>query len=110
MATKHLRTTQAEKMRRFRLLEELQEGIVEEINSHYMGEDENVLFEKKVKGRWKGRTETNKLVFVESEKDLQAQVLPVQITWAGPWSMQGRLYPDPSDLAIPLVDIPLIAG
>jgi len=99
-----------EKMRRFRLLDELQEGIVEEINSHYMGEDENVLFVEKVKGRWKGRTETNKLVFVESAKDLQAQVLPVQITWAGPWSMQGRLYPDPNDLAIPLVDIPLIAG
>lgn len=99
-----------EKMRRFRVLEELQEGIVEEINGRYLGEDVNVLFEQKVKGRWKGRTETNKLVFVESEKDLQGQVLPAQITWTGPWSMQGRLYPDPSDLAVPLVEIPVIAG
>jgi len=43
-----------------------------------------------VKGRWKGRTPTNKLVFVESAVDLTGQVLPVRITWAGPWSMQGE--------------------
>ena len=91
-----------EKMRRFRVLEELQEGILEEINKHYLGEDIEVLFQEQVKGRWKGRTETNKLVFSESEKDLRGQLLPVRITWTGPWSMQGRLHPDPSELAIPL--------
>ena len=32
-----------------------------------------------------------KLVFVESEQDLLGQNLPVQVTWSGPWSMQGRL-------------------
>ena len=37
-----------------------------------------MLFEEKVKQRWKGRTPTNKLVFVESELDLRGQVLPVQ--------------------------------
>lgn len=99
-----------EKMRRFRALEDLQEGIVEEINSGYLGNDVNVLFEQKIKGRWKGRTETNKLVFVESDKDLQGQVLQAQITWTGPWSMQGRLYPDPSILATPRIEIPVIAG
>ena len=36
-----------------------------------------VLFEEKVKQRWKGRTPTNKLVFVESDEDLHGQVLPV---------------------------------
>jgi tRNA-2-methylthio-N6-dimethylallyladenosine synthase len=59
-----------------------------------------VLFEEEVKGRWKGRTETNKLVFVQSDRELRGQVAPVQITWTGPWSMQGRLLPDPA--AIPL--------
>jgi tRNA-2-methylthio-N6-dimethylallyladenosine synthase len=49
------------------------------------------LFEEKVKGRWKGRTPTNKLVFAESELDLRGQVLPVTVTWTGPWSMQARL-------------------
>ena len=40
--------------------------------------------------RWRGRTETNKLVFVESEENLRGQVKLVTINWAGPWSMQGR--------------------
>jgi len=44
-----------------------------------------------VKGRWRGRTPTNKLVFVESGEDLLGQVLSVMITWTGPWSMQGRM-------------------
>ncbi|MEN6410474.1 MAG: tRNA (N6-isopentenyl adenosine(37)-C2)-methylthiotransferase MiaB [Anaerolineaceae bacterium] len=81
----------AEKMRRFRDLETLQEGIVAEIHASYFGKTVDVLFEDKVKGRWRGRTPTNKLVFVESETSLRGQVLPVQITWTGPWSMQGRL-------------------
>ncbi len=80
-----------EKMRRFRLLEELQEGIAGEINAAYLGRTVEVLFEEQVKGRWKGRTPTNKLVFVESEGDLTGQVRPVQITWTGPWSMQATL-------------------
>ncbi len=37
-----------EKMRRFRLLEELQEGIAGEINARYLGETVEVLFEEKV--------------------------------------------------------------
>jgi len=80
----------AEKMQRFRLLEEQQERIASEIAARYQGEQVEVLFEEKVKGRWKGRTPTNKLVFVESEDDLTGQILPVCITWAGPWSMQGE--------------------
>jgi len=79
----------SEKMRRFRLLEEQQERIASEIAARYLGEKVEVLFEEKVKGRWKGRTTTNKLVFIETEDDLAGKVLPVRITWAGPWSMQG---------------------
>ena len=56
--------SEEEKMRRFRLLEDLQEQIVAEINARYQGQTVAVLFEEKVKGRWKGRTPTNKLVFV----------------------------------------------
>lgn len=91
-----------EKRRRFQLVESQQEEIVAEINSRYLGETAEVLFEEEVKGRWKGRTDTNKLVFAESEKDLRGQLLPVQITWTGPWSMQGRLFPSPDELNIPL--------
>ena len=80
-----------EKMQRFRLLEEQQERIAAEIASRYQGEQVEVLFEEKVKERWKGRTTTNKLVFVESDQQLTGRVLPVRISWAGPWSMRGEL-------------------
>jgi tRNA-2-methylthio-N6-dimethylallyladenosine synthase len=80
-----------EKWNRFRSLETLQENIVTEINAQYQGERVEVLFEEIVKGRWRGRTPTNKLVFVESKEDIRGRVLPVTITWTGPWSMQGRL-------------------
>lgn len=80
-----------EKWRRFRLLEALQERIAGEINQQYVGKEVLVLFEERVRRRWKGRTETNKLVFVESEFDLRGQILPVRITWAGPWSMLGEI-------------------
>lgn len=86
---------EAEKWRRFRLLEDLQEQIAAEINHRYLGNTVEVLFEEKVRGRWKGRTPTNKLVFVLSDEDLRGQVRAVTITWAGPWSMQGALPPDP---------------
>ena len=80
-----------EKMRRFRILEDLQEQVVAEINKKYLGQIVDVLFEEKVKNRWKGRTPTNKLVFVESEEDLKGKILPVTVTWTGPWSMQANL-------------------
>jgi len=79
-----------EKWRRFRLIEDLQEKIAGEINQEYLEKRVKVLFEEKNKNRWRGRTPTNKLVFVESDQDLRSLIRDVQITWAGPWSMQGR--------------------
>ncbi len=92
--------TDEEKMRRFRMLEELQEQVVGEINAKYLGEKVPVLFEEKAKGRWKGRAPTNKLVFVESEEDLRGRILPVTITWTGPWSMQATLARQPAILSL----------
>ena len=89
-----------EKMRRFRLLEELQEQVVAEINKKYLGQAVDVLFEEKVKNRWKGRTPTNKLVFVESEEDLKGKILPVTVTWTGPWSMQANLKKQPELISV----------
>lgn len=89
-----------EKMRRFRLLEELQEEIVGEINKKYLGETVDVLFEDKVKNRWRGRTPTNKLVFVESDDNLKGQILPVTVTWTGPWSMQANLLRQPELIVV----------
>ncbi len=90
-----------EKWRRFRLIEALQKDIAAEINRRYLGRTVEVLFEEKVKGRWKGRTPQNKLVFVESDRDLKGRILPVTITWTGPWSMIGRLpHPRARDAVI----------
>jgi tRNA-2-methylthio-N6-dimethylallyladenosine synthase len=83
----------AEKWLRFRLLEAQHERISGEINARYLGESVEVLFEEQVRGRWRGRTPTNKLVFVEAEEELRGQVRRVQVTWSGPWSMQARLSP-----------------
>jgi tRNA-2-methylthio-N6-dimethylallyladenosine synthase len=79
------------KWERFRMLEELQEGIAGKIAAGYLGETVEVLFEGKVRGRWRGRTPTNKLVFVESGENLRGQIRKVIITWTGPWSMQATL-------------------
>jgi tRNA-2-methylthio-N6-dimethylallyladenosine synthase len=79
------------KMQRFRFLEELQADIAGEINRGYLGKKVDVLFEEKVKNRWRGRTPTNKLIFTETEQNLRGKVLPVTVTWAGPWSMQARI-------------------
>lgn len=87
-----------EKMRRLHMLDDLQEQIVGEINKKYLGQTVDVLFEENVKGRWKGRTPTNKLVFVQSEEDLRGKLLPVTVTWTGPWSMQANLVKQPAEL------------
>lgn len=78
-----------EKMRRFRLLEKQQERITGEINQQYLDQTVDVLFEAKTKKRWRGRTNTNKLVFTESPADLRGKVVPIKIFWTGPWSMIG---------------------
>jgi tRNA-2-methylthio-N6-dimethylallyladenosine synthase len=89
-----------EKMRRFRILEELQENIIAEINKKYLGQTVDVLFEDKGKNRWKGRTPTNKLVFVESDEDLKGKTLPVTVTWTGPWSMQANVQKQPELISL----------
>jgi tRNA-2-methylthio-N6-dimethylallyladenosine synthase len=83
--------TTAEKERRRRAVETLQERISGEINGGLLGETVEVLVEDRRKGRWRGRTRSGKLVFVDDERDLRGQEIPVQVTWAGPWSMLGEV-------------------
>jgi len=83
--------SEEEKMHRFRRLEALQEEIATEINARLLGETLSVLFEEQKRGRWRGRTPTNKLVFVDSQEHLLGQERDVHIEWTGPWSMVGSL-------------------
>jgi tRNA-2-methylthio-N6-dimethylallyladenosine synthase len=89
-----------DKLRRLHILDDLQEQILGEINKKPLGETVEVLFEDKVKGRWRGRTPTNKIVFVETEDDLRGKILPVTVTWTGPWSMQATLQKQSQLLSI----------
>jgi tRNA-2-methylthio-N6-dimethylallyladenosine synthase len=80
-----------EKERRRKVLDELQGEVVGEINRRYLGETVEVLVEGEHKGKWRGRTRTNKLVFFEDARDWRGQLAPVSVTWTGPWSMQGTV-------------------
>ncbi|MEM7532760.1 MAG: MiaB/RimO family radical SAM methylthiotransferase [Chloroflexota bacterium] len=84
------------KVARHRRLEALQEEVCGEITSRMLGETVEVLVESPHKGKWRGRTRQNKLVFVESELPLRGRLIEAQVTWTGPWSMQGRFIRDVS--------------
>jgi tRNA-2-methylthio-N6-dimethylallyladenosine synthase len=83
-----------EKKRRLTAVDELQERIVGEINRRLQGHTVEVLVEERQKGKWRGRTRTNKLVFFRDDADWRGRLAAVRITWAGPWSMQGDLEID----------------
>ena len=82
-----------EKKQRLDRLNALQEEIVADINSRLLGQTMEVLVEEKQRGRWRGRTRTNKLVFFEdeSDRDWKGKLVDVEITWTGPWSLRGTL-------------------
>ena len=83
-----------EKKRRRKALDDLQAEIVGEINSRFLDRQVEVRVEDKNKGRWWGRTRTNKLVFFEDDtRNWRGRLAMVKITWTGPWSMLGTLRP-----------------
>jgi tRNA-2-methylthio-N6-dimethylallyladenosine synthase len=81
-----------EKKRRLDAVNDLQEAIVADINRRLLGQRVEVLVEEEHKGKWKGRTRTNKLVFFAKAdgQDRRGQRVDVEVTWTGPWSMQGE--------------------
>ena len=85
-----------EKRRRFQLLEALQKEILLEKMRRHLGETVEVLVEERDKGRWRGRTPHNKLVFFDDPRELRGHLVQVEITHTGPWSMSGRLAADSS--------------
>lgn len=79
-----------EKQRRFRCLDEQHARISGELNAQLLGRVAEVLFEDLHNGKWRGRTRTNKLVFLASAEPLAGRTLLVRITETSPWSMQGE--------------------
>lgn len=81
---------EVEKERRRKALDDLQAQIAGDINQQFLNHPVQVLVEERQKGRWRGRTRGNKLVFIQDDRDLLGHLVNVHIEWAGPWSMQGR--------------------
>jgi tRNA-2-methylthio-N6-dimethylallyladenosine synthase len=102
----------AEKKRRLDAVNVLQEEIVSEINAKLLGRTVEILVEEKHKGRWKGRTRTNKIVFFDDDsgQDWQGQLVKVETTWTGPWSLRGELPGQQKPVAVSeSMLIPLLA-
>lgn len=79
----------AEKKDRLHRVEEVQERISYELNQSRVGRIEEILVEDEDKGKWKGRTRANKLVFFEDERNWLGRLAQVRIDRASPWSLQG---------------------
>ena len=115
-----------EKLRRREEIDRLQESILKETNSAMIGQDVEVLVEDRRKGKWRGRTRSDKLVFFtentgntenaapapgtgrhvrggpgsqDAPRDLRGELVTVGITAAGPWSLQGELAESGPNLA-----------
>jgi tRNA-2-methylthio-N6-dimethylallyladenosine synthase len=81
-----------EKARRLQMLDDMQAQVQAEICSQWLGATVEVLVEERHKGKWRGRTPQNKLVFFEdSATDWKGKLAEVEVIWTGPFSMQGRL-------------------
>ena len=80
-----------EKTKRRVALEQLQEKILAEINAELVGSQEEILVEGQLRGKWQGRTRSNKLVYFEHQDDYLGQLVNVIITQSTPWSLQGNL-------------------
>jgi tRNA-2-methylthio-N6-dimethylallyladenosine synthase len=93
-----------EKRRRLHEVETLQKGVATGINTRYLGRTVDVLVEGVAKGRWYGRTRTNKLVHFASDLALAGALVNVRITATEPWFLEGELEPSPSGAARDLAE------
>jgi tRNA-2-methylthio-N6-dimethylallyladenosine synthase len=80
-----------EKRRRLHEVELLQKQIASRINTRYLGRTVDVLVEGTAKGRWYGRTRTNKLVHFASDQQLAGLLVDVEITATQPWYLEGQV-------------------
>jgi tRNA-2-methylthio-N6-dimethylallyladenosine synthase len=100
-----------EKRERFQRIEALQREISLAKMRPYLGKTVEVLVEDLHKGRWRGRSPQNKLVFFDDPRELKGERVDVEISWAGPWSMSGKAANAPvTAKAEPVEMIPLLIG
>ena len=78
-----------EKARRLKAIDHQQEEIQREINGSLVGQAMQVLVDGHQKGKWRGRTRTDKLVFFPSDGEPLGRLVDVKIESSTPWALQG---------------------
>jgi tRNA-2-methylthio-N6-dimethylallyladenosine synthase len=81
----------AVKKARLEQTEKLQQEIQTEINARLLGKTVEILVEGRQKGKWYGRTRTDKLVFFTSSSDYPGKLVNIKIDKTSPWSLQGKI-------------------
>ncbi len=84
----------AEKTRRLKIVEQLQEQIATEINAGMLGKTVEVLVDGKKKGKWQGRTRSDKLTFFNSDGDYLGSLVNIKVEKTSAWSLQGKIAPE----------------
>ena len=82
---------EGEKQARRIELERAQEAIATERNAVLLGQTTEVLVEGESKGKWRGRSPQNKLVFFSDAGEWAGRLALVTVTQTGAWSLQGQL-------------------
>jgi tRNA-2-methylthio-N6-dimethylallyladenosine synthase len=82
---------ESEKQARRLELDQVQEHIATRRSAAFLGENVEVLVEGEHKGKWRGRTPGNKLVFFSDQNYWNGRIAHVHIIATGPWSLQGEL-------------------
>jgi tRNA-2-methylthio-N6-dimethylallyladenosine synthase len=81
------------KVNRRQRIDALQERVLTEINAGLIGSEFEVLVEARKKGKWQGRTRSNKLVFIpieEGDDGRMGELVNVRVERTGAWSLQGQ--------------------
>jgi tRNA-2-methylthio-N6-dimethylallyladenosine synthase len=78
------------KKERLAFIEKQQETIAAEINARMLGSPAEVLVEGRQKGKWQGRTRSDKLVFFIGGEQLAGRLVLVSIDHTGSWSLSGK--------------------
>jgi tRNA-2-methylthio-N6-dimethylallyladenosine synthase len=79
------------KKARLEQTEKLQQEIQTQINARLLNQTVEVLVEGRQKGKWYGRTRTDKLVFFTSRSDHLGELVNIVIDKTSPWSLQGKI-------------------
>ena len=93
-----------EKERRRKMLDDLQTEILEKKNQALLDQDVEVLVENLHKGKWRGRTRHNKLVFFEDDRDLTGQRVSVRIHATHPYTLFGSVARNATEPALVTTD------